>query len=103
MAKAQKKAKEETSSVLSETAVDQVADEAGSPAELEPVQLTISDLQQVSRIVDLASRRGAFQAGELSQVGAVFNKLSAFLTYVQTMQEKQEKEESSEATEETTA
>ena len=50
---------------------------------LEPVQLTISDLQLLGRIVDLASRRGAFQAAELSQVGDAYNKLSSFLAYVE--------------------
>ena len=55
---------------------------------VEPVQLTIADLQLLSRIVDLASRRGAFQAGELSQVGDAFNKLTGFLTYVESVQTK---------------
>jgi hypothetical protein len=55
-------------------------------APLEPVQLTIADLQLLSRIVDLASRRGAFQAGELSQVGDAFNKLTSFLAYVESVQ-----------------
>lgn len=57
---------------------------------VEPVQLTIADLQLLSRIVDLASRRGAFQAGELSQVGDAFNKLTGFLTYVESVQKKDE-------------
>lgn len=57
---------------------------------MEPVQLTIADLQLLSRIVDLASRRGAFQAGELSQVGDAYNKLAGFLTYVESVQKKEE-------------
>ena len=57
---------------------------------LEPVQLTIADLQLLARIVDLASRRGAFQAAELSQVGDAFNKLSGFLAYVESVQKKEE-------------
>ena len=57
---------------------------------VEPVQLTIADLQLVARIVDLASRRGAFQAGELSQVGDAYNKLSSFLAYVESTQKKDE-------------
>ena len=56
---------------------------------VEPVQLTIADLQMLSRVVDLASRRGAFQAGELSQVGDVYNKLSGFLAYVEDTQKKE--------------
>jgi hypothetical protein len=57
---------------------------------VEPVQLTIADLQLLGRIVDLASRRGAFQAGELSQVGDAYNKLSGFLAYVESVQTKDE-------------
>jgi len=56
---------------------------------VEPVQLTIADLQLLSRVIDLASRRGAFQAGEMSQVGDVFNKLTQFLSYVESMQKKE--------------
>lgn len=62
------------------------AENAAPTASVEPVQLTISDLQVLARIVDLASRRGAFQAGELSQVGEAYNKLSGFLTYVESVQ-----------------
>ena len=61
-----------------------------TPAALEPVQLTISDLQLLARIVDLASRRGAFQAAELSQVGEAYNKLSGFLAYIESTQKKDE-------------
>lgn len=64
--------------------------EAETTTTMEPVQLTIADLQLLARIVDLASRRGAFQAGELSQVGDAFNKLSGFLTYVESVQKKDE-------------
>lgn len=53
---------------------------------VEAVQLTIADLQLIARIVDLASRRGAFQAGELSQVGEAYNKLAGFLAYVEGVQ-----------------
>lgn len=59
---------------------------------VEPVQLTIADLQLLARIVDLASRRGAFQAGEMSQVGDAYNKLAGFLSYVENVQKKEESE-----------
>lgn len=42
-------------------------------------ELTIVDLQNLRSIVDVASRRGAFGAGEMAAVGGVFNKLDAFL------------------------
>ena len=79
MAKANKKA---SKTVAAET----VAAETQTTTSVEPVQLTIADLQLLSRIVDLASRRGAFQAGEMSQVGDAFNKLSGFLAYIESTQ-----------------
>ena len=82
MAKQNKKAAAPAESVAQ--AVDTQA-----PA-VEPVQLTIVDLQLLARVVDLASRRGAFQAGELSQIGDVYNKLSGFLAYVESTQKKEE-------------
>ncbi len=68
------------------------AAEAPTTTTVEPVQLTIADLQLLARIVDLASRRGAFQAGELSQVGDAYNKLAGFLSYVESVQKKEEAE-----------
>jgi hypothetical protein len=56
---------------------------AETKTSVEPVQLTIADLQLLARIVDLASRRGAFQAPELSLVGDAYNKLAGFLAYVE--------------------
>ena len=85
MAKAPKKA-------VTPAAPESVAPaaETQTTTSVEPVQLTIADLQLLSRIVDLASRRGAFQAGELSQVGDAFNKLTGFLAYVESVQKKDE-------------
>ena len=87
MAKANKKAA--PAAVVEETvAAPVVAPEvaAETTAAVEPVQLTIADLQMLGRIIDLASRRGAFQAGELSQVGDAYNKLSGFLAFVESTQ-----------------
>ena len=84
MAKATKKAAQAQAETVS------AAPEATTTTSMEPVQLTIADLQLLARIVDLASRRGAFQAAELSQVGDAFNKLAGFLTYVESVQKKDE-------------
>ena len=84
-------AKSTASVAVAETVDATVMATAATPettTTVEPVQLTIADLQLLSRIVDLASRRGAFQAGELSQVGDVFNKLTGFLSYVESVQSK---------------
>lgn len=70
------------------TANDNIKDESKTETQtqtqtpVEPVQLTITDLQLLGQIIDLASRRGAFQAPELAQVGAAYNKLASFLAYV---------------------
>jgi hypothetical protein len=45
----------------------------------QPTQLSLGDLVDLKNIVEVASTRGAFQAKELSVVGRVYDKLSAFL------------------------
>ena len=45
-------------------------------------QITVADLDALRSIVDIAASRGAFQAAELSQVGAVYDKLVTFLNAV---------------------
>jgi len=45
-------------------------------------QITIADLDTIKNIIDLACTRGAFRGGEISQVGAVFDKLTVFLEAV---------------------
>jgi hypothetical protein len=44
--------------------------------------ITVADLNLLKNIIDLASTRGAFRAGELQEIGEVYNKLSAFLEAV---------------------
>lgn len=45
----------------------------------EPPNLGVQDIVALLNIVDIASRRGAFRGEELSSVGAVFDKVTAFL------------------------
>jgi hypothetical protein len=45
----------------------------------EAPQITLVDLQNTLRIIDVAAERGAFKGGELSSVGSVRDKLAAFL------------------------
>jgi hypothetical protein len=45
-------------------------------------QITIADLDTIKNIIDLACTRGAFRGAEISQVGAVFDKLTVFLAAV---------------------
>lgn len=44
--------------------------------------VTVNDLVNIYNIIDLASKRGAFQANELSSVGAVANKVKEFVDHV---------------------
>ena len=48
--------------------------------------VTVNDLQNVYAIIDLASKRGAFQASELQAVGSVANKVKAFVDHVAAQQ-----------------
>tara|TARA_Y100000592_G_scaffold72521_1_gene112819 strand:- start:3652 stop:3942 length:291 start_codon:yes stop_codon:yes gene_type:complete len=48
----------------------------------DPSALSIGDLKNLSTILDVASTRGAFKAGEMAGVGFLYNKLQAFLAKV---------------------
>ena len=45
-------------------------------------ELSIADLQNLRTLIDVAVRRGTFAASELSSVGAVFDRVTAFLNAV---------------------
>ena len=45
----------------------------------QPLIITLADLDLIRQIIDLAASRGAVKGPELSDVGRVYNKLSAFL------------------------
>lgn len=49
---------------------------------MENNNITVADLDTIKNIIDLACTRGAFRGGEISQVGAVYDKLTAFLNSV---------------------
>ena len=57
---------------------------------MENTQLTLADLASVKNIIEAASARGAFKAEELTQVGSMYDKLSAFLAQAQAQQKAQE-------------
>jgi hypothetical protein len=53
------------------------------PQESKPaVDLTVQDLNGLRSVIDVATQRGAFKAGEMEAVGRVYNKLTAFLDAV---------------------
>lgn len=63
-----------------------------------PDSIGLNELAVLAQIVDLATQRGAFRANELTQVGAVYDKLDKFLGFI-----KQQKEEREAANEESSA
>jgi hypothetical protein len=52
--------------------------------------ITISDLDTIKNIINLAATRGAFRGEELSMVGIVYDKLTEFLQAVITQAQAQE-------------
>jgi hypothetical protein len=58
-----------------------MAEEQGQESAKGP-ELTVTDLQNLRAIIDIAASRGAFKAAEMAGVGAVFNKLDKFLAAV---------------------
>lgn len=55
-------------------------------------ELTVTDLQNIRAIIDVAATRGAFKANEMAAVGTVFNKLDVFLAAVVPAQQKEQAE-----------
>ena len=45
-------------------------------------ELTIVDLQNLRSVIDVAAKRGAFAAAEMTSVGGVYTKLDTFLNAV---------------------
>jgi hypothetical protein len=54
--------------------------------------ITVVDLNLLKNIIDLASTRGAFRAGEMKEIGEVYNKLTVFLEAVVAQAQAQETE-----------
>ncbi len=61
--------------------------ETVAPEQVDQPSVTVNDLVNIYNIIDLASKRGAFQANELSSVGAVANKVKTFVDHVQAAQQ----------------
>ena len=56
-----------------------MSEETQVEAQAETPEVTVNDLVNAYAVIDLASKRGAFQAAELSAVGAVANKIKSFI------------------------
>jgi hypothetical protein len=77
--KATKKASADVESNVAPEAPEAI--EAQVPEE-QANQLTIVDLQTLAQAIDMASRRGAYGAAEMADVGAVYKKLTGFLNMI---------------------
>lgn len=88
-------AKKETKS----TNEQEVAPEA---ANVQPIGLSIQDLIAITQLIQITTQRAAFRADELEQVGALYNKLIAFLQQTGAIQPAQQQpQEETAPTEET--
>jgi len=79
MAKEEVKKKEETVEATATATAQPTAPVNEQP---DPTALSIGDLKGLMSIIDVASARGSFRAGEMAGVGTLYNKLSAFLAKV---------------------
>ena len=66
----------------------------------EAPQLSLHDIASTIRIIDVVSKRGAFEGGEMADVGAVRNRLVAFLEATQPAEEVEEETPEEETPEE---
>ena len=74
--------------------VDNVAAQQAAPENV----VTLTDLQNVLIVLDLASSRGAFRGPELEPVGQLYSKINKFLQSVAPQQTPQEGVEQSTTT-----
>lgn len=70
-----------------------MAPEQGAQQTATTPQLSINDLSAAVNIIDLVSRRGAFEGAELSDVGALRTRLITFLKATEAMAVAAKKEE----------
>ena len=65
---------------------DATVAQAQAPAQENATELTITDLNALKQIIDVASQRGAFKPNEMMTVGSTYNKLETFLSAVAAQQ-----------------
>ena len=61
-------------------------------------QLKIEDLKVLKEIVNQAVSRGAFNAGECTAIGAVYDKLNVFLNFIDAQEAAKQQAEAAEPT-----
>lgn len=73
---------------MTEKNVKQVEPQESASASSPVPQLTLSDLVNMLQIVEAATSRGAFKAPELSTIGGVYDRVSAYVKHVSPKPEK---------------
>lgn len=61
-----------------QTSPDQTEQTTDAPA----AAITVVDLQSLKACVEMACQRGAFRADEMTKIGELYDKLSAFLNII---------------------
>ena len=64
---------------MTETTQTEAQTETSAEAVVSEPQLSFGTLQALEKIIDVASRRGAFTASEMETVGRSYNELKAFV------------------------
>ena len=68
-----------------QTVETQSVEQSAPQAEQAP-ELTVTDLNAIKQIIDVASSRGAFKPNEMAVIGTTYNKLELFLNAVASQQ-----------------
>ncbi len=63
-------------------AAQPVTPQPAATPDQQSVELTVSDLNAIKQIIDVASSRGAFKPNEMTVVGTTYSKLETFLNAV---------------------
>lgn len=56
-----------------------MAEQEQQQQQQEPVQISLQDIATVVQMIDVVSRRGAFEGNEMAGVGMLRNKMEVFL------------------------
>lgn len=80
-AKKKASAKVEKTTKAEAPVVENVVEAPAAP-EQDASALSIADLQAIAQVIDAAVRRGAFGASEVTEVGAIYTKLTGFLQVI---------------------
>ena len=81
-AKKKASAKVEKTTKAAPTAAPAPAPAVEAAAAPDATALSIADLQAIAQVIDAAVRRGAFGASEVTEVGAIYTKLTGFLQVI---------------------